>query len=290
MSNSKINKYVKLIFVFLIFNFWGCTAQNVALQFDTNSKSDEIIFWYEQNDNNEYLNLLRLKYPIDSLIRNAKTDTEKVVNILNWVHRQWKHNGNNEPEKNDAISILEEVKDGKNFRCVEYGIVVAACLNSVGLKSRVLALKTKDVETTKSGAGHVAAEVFINDLQKWVFIDPQFDAMPVLNGIPLNAVELQNAIAENLDLLEIKSSITKKSKYTKWIYPYLYYFDVSFDNREGVKDKKLIDGKGSLMLVPLEAKNPTVFQIRFPMNYLKYTHSLEDFYKKPDKLINEKND
>lgn len=60
---------------------------------------------------------------------------------MNWVHHQWRHDGGNEPIKNDAISILEEARTGKNFRCVEYGTVVTACLNAVGLNSRVLGLK-----------------------------------------------------------------------------------------------------------------------------------------------------
>ncbi|MDR2148686.1 MAG: transglutaminase-like domain-containing protein [Tannerella sp.] len=262
-------------------NLSGCNNRKIALQFDTISKSTDINFWYEENENNEYLELLRSKYPIDSLIKNTQSDTEKVLNILNWVHRQWRHDGNNEPTSNDAISILDEAKTGKNFRCVEYGIVAAACLNAVGLKSRVLALKTKDAETAQSGAGHVVTEVFLNDLKKWVFIDGQHDAMPVLNGVPINAVEFQKAIVENFDQLEIKSSFIGKERYTNWIYPYLYYFDVNFDNREGTDDKQLIDGKRSLMLVPLGAKNPTVFQIRFPIDRTKYTHSLQDFYEPP---------
>ena len=55
---------------------------------------------------------------------------------MNWVHKQWDHNGRNQPENIDAISILEEVKEGKNFRCVEYGIVATACLNAVRIKSK----------------------------------------------------------------------------------------------------------------------------------------------------------
>ena len=262
----------------------GVKLSQITLQFDKNSKSTDISFWYEQNENNEYLKLLRSKYPIDSLIKEAQTDMDKTLKILNWVHSQWQHDGNNEPQKYDAISILEEAKEGKNFRCVEYGIVAAACLNAIGLKSRMLALKTKDVEITEYGAGHVATEVFLNDLKKWVFIDGQFDAMPVLDGVPLNAVEFQKAIVENFDQLEIKtSSGIQKNIYTNWIYPYLYYFDVKFDNREGVSNQHSIDGKSSLMLVPLGAKCPTVFQISYPMDYFKYTHSLEDFYAQPDK-------
>jgi len=275
---------VKIVLILLVFYLSSCTSlQRVVLQFDENSKNADLKFWYEPTDKNEYLELLRSKYPIDSLIKDAHTDMDKTLKILNWVHCQWQHNGNNQPRKNDAISILEEAQEGKNFRCVEYGIVVTACLNAVGLKARTLALKTKDVETTSSGAGHVVTEVFLNDLQKWVFIDGQWDVMPVLNGVPLNAVEFQKAIVENFDQLEIRTSLdVSKNSYAKWIYPYLYYFDVPFDNRVGIENAQLIDGKRSLMLVPLGAKKPTVFQIRFPIDNVKYTHSLADFYEQPN--------
>jgi hypothetical protein len=254
-----------------------------TLQFDKISKNSNLQFWYEQNNNNEYLNLLRSKYPIDRLVKNLKTDTEKTLCVMNWVHNQWKHNGNNEPQKNDAISILQEVKEGKNFRCVEYATVTTTCLNSIGLKARVLGLKTKDVETTPYGAGHVLLEVFLNDLNKWIVIDPQWNAMPLLNNLPLNAVEFQIAITEDYNRLEIRSwSGLSKRIYADWIYPYLYYFDISFDNREGkgAKENK-VNRKKSLMLVPFGAINPSVFQIKHKIDDCLYTNSLIDFYGSP---------
>lgn len=262
----------------------GIKPNFTTLQFDATSKNNNLKFWYEQNNNNEYLNLLRSKYPIDSLIKDTKTDTEKTLKILHWVHNQWQHNGNNEPRKRDAISILEEVKEGKNFRCVEYGIVASACLNAIGLKTRTLGLKTKDVETRQYGAGHVVSEVFLNDLKKWVLIDGQWDAMPVLNGIPLNAVEFQKAIANNFKELEIRtSSGLSKNHYIDWIYPYLYYFDISFDNREGINaDTKKINGKNRLMLVPVGSTKPTIFQITNKIDNCLYTNSLNDFYAPPN--------
>lgn len=254
-----------------------------TLNFDTQSENDTFKFCYEQNNTNAYLDLLRSKYPIDSLVSDAKNDTEKALKIVHWVHNQWQHNGSNNPKKNDAISILEEAKEGKNFRCVEYGIVATACLNAAGIKARVLALKTKDVETRQYGAGHVLLEVYLNDLQKWALADGQWDAMPVLNGIPLNAVEFQQAIAEKYNELEIKtSSGTSKRFYINWIYPYLYHFNISFDNREGVNiDKMQIAKKKCLMLVPSGENNPTVFQITGKIDNCLYTNSLKDFYAPP---------
>ncbi|MFD3003284.1 transglutaminase family protein [Pontibacter toksunensis] len=255
-----------------------------ALKFEQLKAKVSYKFIYEQNVNNVFLNTLRGKYQLDEIVKGATNDTEKALRMVNWVHRQWSHNGSNEPKRADALTILEEVKDGKKFRCVEYGIVATSCLNAIGLPARVMGLKTKDVETTTSGAGHVLLEVFLPDLQKWVMLDGQFDTMPMLHNVPLNAVEFQQAIANNYDELEIRSlSGTSKASYVNWVYPYLYYFDVRFDNREGLNiERETMKGKSSLMLVPAGAKNPKVFQVKYPMKRFLYTSSPADLYQSPE--------
>lgn len=254
-----------------------------ALEFNKTNKIPAYTLIYEQNQNNEFMNTLREQYNLDEIVKGAANDTEKALRMVNWVHKQWEHNGSNQPSKPDALTILAEVKEGKQFRCVEYGTVTTACLNAIGLPARKLGLKTKDVETTEFGAGHVLLEVYLPDLKKWVMLDGQFDVMPVLNNVPLNAVEFQQAIANNNNKLEIRSlSGTSKAQYVNWIYPYLYYFDVKFDNREGVAfERQMVDGKKSLMLIPVGAKQPKVFQIVGPIDYCKYTNSIVDFYQAP---------
>lgn len=130
-----------------------------ALSFDEVQTHSAYRFTYEQNINNVFLNMLRGRHQLDEVVKGATSDTEKALRMLHWVHQQWKHNGSNEPSKPDALTILEEAKEGKQFRCVEYGVVATSCLNSIGLPARVMGLKTKDVETTASGAGHVLLEV-----------------------------------------------------------------------------------------------------------------------------------
>lgn len=254
-----------------------------ALEFNENQPAPAFTFLYQQNLDNAYLNTLRTKYNLMTLVAGAKNDTEKAARIMNWVHKQWHHDGGNEPSKADALTILEEAQQGQRFRCVEYSLVAASCLNAVGLPARMMGLKMKEVETIESGAGHVALEVYLPDLQKWAMLDAQFDAMPVLNGTPLNAVEFQKAIANNYDKLEIRSmSGANKDYYTSWVYPYLYYFDVRFDNREDYDLKReAVAGKEWLMLVPRGAKIPEVFQRRFKLDMYKHTNSLADFYQAP---------
>ncbi|WP_432713791.1 hypothetical protein, partial [Pedobacter sp.] len=59
---------------------------------------------YYEDTKNLYFDTLRLKYPIDEVIKNDQSDQEKVLSILNWTHHQWKHDGGNSPKGTDAIS------------------------------------------------------------------------------------------------------------------------------------------------------------------------------------------
>jgi len=260
----------------------GLETENIT--FDTTSTNKNLRFAYEDGSANPYLQKLKSEYPIDSIAPTCKNDLEKVQKLSSWVHGLWQHDGYNTPKQNDALHILEEVKKGERFRCVEYGIVTTACLNAIGLPSRTLSLKTKEAETTPRGAGHVVMEVFLKDLNKWVMVDPQFDAVACLNNIPLNAVELQKAITENKDMkILTNDKELQDSQYKAWIYPYLYYFSYKFDNRENIpKNERItINGKSDIMLVPMGAKEPTIFQGKFPIDYCIYTNSLADFYHTP---------
>jgi hypothetical protein len=243
-------------------------------------------FYYTDTLNDEYLRELRQVYKLDSLTEKKVTEFEKIKAILDWTNKQWTHNGNNTPSKSDPLTILKEAKNGNNFRCVEYGIVSAAALNSINIPSRLLALKTADVEKVKYGAGHVAAETYSKEFKKWIFIDGQFNAIPVLNNIPLNAVEFQKAIKESIDNLIIVNksgefSKEEKDKYINWISKYLFYYDISFDNRY-IEDKVKINEKYKLMLVPFNAENPSVFQRKNKIDYCLYTNNINDFYQKPN--------
>jgi len=256
----------------------GCMQAVQILKFDYRVTDESYDFLWSYPDE-PYLKSLRMEYELDKIVDGSNSDYEKVQAICYWVHGLWEHHGSNEPQNDDPISILQEVKQGKRFRCVEYAIVINGCLNALGIPARGLALKTEDVETRRSGAGHVVVETYLLDINKWILVDGQWSVIPLLNGTPLNAVELQNALAQNLPGLTIWSpSEIKADKYFRWIRPYLFYFDIKLDNRVGVPDRL----SKKLMLVPIGAKKPKVFQRKHPIGDVIYTHSVRAFYTKPE--------
>lgn len=244
-------------------------------------------YYYSDTLGNDYMRKLRNGYKLDSLVTGHLDDFERIKIILDWTSNQWEHNGLNTPSKSDALTILNEAHDGNNFRCVEYGIVCSAGLNSIGLHARVIGLKTRDVEVVMHGAGHVASEVYLPSSKKWIFIDPQFNVIPVLRGLPLNAVEFQRAIVtkdKDLMLINVHGQLDddRAAQYISWVGKYLFYFDALFDQR--IDDDSIfqeIDGMTKLTLVPAGEKEPRVFQRHSKINYSHYTHSLKDFYRIP---------
>ncbi len=225
---------------------------------------------------------LRTAYGLDKLVAKAGDEYEKLRIILEWAHDRWQHHGNNEPSRSDPLTILEEASNGARFRCVEYAIVVAASARSLGMPSRVLSLKTEEVESAEFGAGHVVAEVWLDQFDKWVFADGQRDAIPEKDGIPLNAVEFQDAIARNATGLQIRSrSNAEAESYMLWIVPYLYYFDFNRDQRffqENYEQRRYAPEQGKIMLVPKGAKEPKVFQRTTPIKNCTYISNPRAFY------------
>lgn len=224
------------------------------------------------------LSELRTRYGLEDVVTGATNDLDRVRRISAWTRSRWRHNGSNEPTRNDPLTILEEAAQGRRFRCVEYSEVLAAALSSLGVPARVLGLQRRDIETAWSGAGHVAAEAWLADQERWVLVDGQWDVIPLTAGRPLNAVELQAAMASRDPALTFESfSGTSPRRFAGWIAPYLYYF-VAHPRRwttGAPADRR------DLMLAPAGAPFPKVFQRRFAQSDYVETRSPAVFYAPP---------
>lgn len=280
-------KWIRIIV--MSFAFWGnaggvySLAQNNSISFDESAIDSTLCDLTFPGKEREELLKLKKKYHLEPVVTNDKNAIEKAFSLLAWTNSRWKHDGNNAPKKYDPLYILEQAENGARYRCVEYSIVLSAVSNAMGLPSRVIGIKKKDVETNKYGAGHIVSETYIPSLNKWVFMDPQMNYVPFLDGTPLNAVEYQKAIQQNFADIELRNkdgviAKRKAKKLIKWVTPYLYYFDAPFD---ASPERQECKGKSRIMLVPIGAKNPKKFQVYTPLDYLIYTNNVRDFYKRP---------
>ncbi|PVZ71744.1 transglutaminase-like domain-containing protein [Pelagibaculum spongiae] len=249
-------------------------ARKVVLEFSKTTMADFQPIYSSYDE--PYLREMRSRFQLLEKTAKVQDSYSKVRILTQWVHGLWQHDGVNQPESSDPISIIEQALQGQRFRCVEYSIVLNAVLNAVGLVSRILWLARADVETRESGAAHAVTEFFSPDLNKWIMVDPQMGVMVCKDNMPLSAIELQAEIVLNSKLEQSDETSELPMSYFEWIYPYLFYFVISYDARINPEKPQ----SGQLMLVPIGENQPKVFQKKLPIK-VNCTHLLADFYQKP---------
>lgn len=225
----------------------------------------------------EYLTRFREMYGLEAVVARETTDLGRARALCQWVHNRLEHDGHQTFKSTDAFAILHAAMLGQQVQCVEYGLVLATAFNALGMPARPLYLKSAKVQTKAAAAGHALTEVWLPDTGKWVMVDSQWDLIPVLGTQPLNAVELQQALATGASGLDIITSSDAKGKaYFRWLREYLYYFDTVMDNRYGIKSART-----GLMLVPVGAHKPVIFQRATSIHNMRYTNSVATFYTSP---------
>ena len=78
--------------------------------------------------------------------------------------------------------------------CVHYAVLFVAACDALGIPARCVAF----AEELNTGIGHFLAEVWMPDLDKWILVDPNEDALFVRGETPLSGREVQ-AAPEPLD-------------------------------------------------------------------------------------------
>ena len=214
--------------------------------------------------NSETLRTLRETYKLDEIVAGAADDLDRIRRMCRWVHGRTSHQGWDGDLPSDALGLLQVAEKGGQWRCVEYGIVLAGCLNAVGIPARYVGGQARDVETIAVGAGHVFAEAWIADRQRWMFVDAQMDIVGLdSDGTPMNSVEFRNSL----------SRPTPPIPYPLGLAFCMNYFVTGFEAADGTRT--------SIMLGPIGSRMPTKFQ-RVPNRAPdRFTHRLADMYAPP---------
>ncbi|GEM_PF-986666 len=228
---------------------------------------------------------MRSEYALDDVIGDMDDAFGRVRALVGWVNGRWSHSSSNMPSSNDPLVILREAADGASFRCVEYSIVLVGAAQAMGMPARVVGLKTRWAETARAGAGHVVAEIWLDDLEKWIVADPQLGYVFKADGGPLNAVELGQALARGPGSVEVLTADGRvgwlqKNRYLVFMGPYLFYFGVQYDQRVFLPEEERV--RGAMMLVPNGAPDLKVVQRQTPLDIDHYTSSLDAMYAGPE--------
>lgn len=178
-------------------------------------------FSYQSMEN---ANLIKIRkdLKLDS-IAGTGNEISKILNLLHWVHNIIRHDGSsNNPTLKNAIDLIKVCKtENRGVNCRMMATILNECYLSMGIKSRYITCMPKE---TKFDDCHVINMVFSNELKKWIWIDPTFDAY-VMNekGELLGLEEIREKLINSKTLiLNPEANWNNKESQTKEYYLQTY--------------------------------------------------------------------
>lgn len=146
-----------------------------------------------------HVRLGRLRATLPAEAAGAMPVLQRLRTLATWTSTQWPYRNEQQATQYapwDPATILawgrtESGHDGRLpiVMCVHYTIVFVAACEALGLSARCVVF----AEDLNSGIGHFVAEVWVPELDKWVLVDPNLDAVFLRGGMPLSAREVQAA-------------------------------------------------------------------------------------------------
>jgi hypothetical protein len=175
-----------------------------------------IPFEYE-DPANPHLAAIRTKYHLDEVVSGSNSELEKLVKLRNWVHGQWKYHAPIEGwfPAWDADEILTH----KQGFCVHFAIVYMQCAISLGYQTRYVF----GGHPGTLSAGHEVCEVWSNQFNKWILIDPEGDLHyvdPTIgDNVPLSMLEAHERLVRTFypDKIATYDNHPRSPAHSPWI-------------------------------------------------------------------------
>ena len=122
------------------------------------------------------------------VVENIEDQWNKYLALKRWVREQIPFKDPVVESHWDTQRVLQAVwSDHKvGFVCDAYAATYTSACISVGLNARMMHLESVE------GNGHYATEVWSDDYNKWIFMDPLIGCYFTMNGEPLSTMELHN--------------------------------------------------------------------------------------------------
>jgi hypothetical protein len=243
-------------------------------------------FVYQSADN-ENLKQVRKFFNLDSIAGNGD-EISKILNILKWTHDNISHDGNNWAlAEFDAIDLYNYHKaTGKGVNCRQLAQTLNEMYLSMGIPSRFVTCMPKNPQDPDC---HVINSVWSSQLQKWIWIDPTFNAyIKDENGNLLSITEVRDRLISNKPLVlnedanwNNQNKQTKENYLESYMAKNLYWIQCVDNSRFNAESRYRQNENNYIALMPLG------FEVDLPQGIInpKYvTHNPDYFWQKPENI------
>jgi len=153
-----------------------------------------------QSASNAQLAELRRTFNLDS-VAGKGSQTDKAVRLLNWFHNQVPHQDTLNIDSLNAMNVISFYRTHKVGQgCYVLSIGMNDVFLSMGFKSRSVICFSGTYPVAHGG--HVMNALYIDSLNKWIYMDPQENAyMKDEKGVFLSIAEVRQRIIDGRPII-----------------------------------------------------------------------------------------
>jgi len=246
-------------------------------------KSDTLelpCFTYETPENARMKDV-RSYFKLDSIAGNGD-EISKILNIMYWIHDNIRHDGSNFAlAEFTSIDLYHYHKaTGKGINCRHLSIALNEMYLSMGWKSRYVTCLPKDESDQDC---HVINCVWLDSLQKWIWLDPTFVAyVKDENGIFLSISEVRERLIDGRPLVlnedanwNNQSKQTKENYLLNYMAKNLYWIQVPVNSQFNPESRYRNNVNTYVSLLPVGYSRSNMGSMG------TITHDPEYFWQKP---------
>jgi len=243
-------------------------------------------FVYQDSVDYRLMNV-REFFDLDSVAGDGD-EISKILNILHFVHKAIRHDGGNYALcEFDAIDIYNYHKStGKGVNCRHLAIALNEMYLSMGIPSRYVTCMPYD---EKDQDCHVINSVWSSQYQKWIWIDPTFEAyVKDENGNFLSIQEVRDRLIEGRPVfLNEDANWNNENKQTKEYYldsymaKNLYWFDCVTNYCFNPESRYRYVKNIHVVLTPSAYETPSTYENS--SDWAVITHDADYFWQAPTK-------
>ena len=174
-----------------VLSFWRCTVINTNNAHLINERGGG------PRQNPRTIGLLRFRRRIAPLLRPDWKTVDTIVALRHWARTQqssdrelWRFPPDADSGDVDPGILLEQQHALKPGACRRFGYILAGALVSAGIPARLVSLQAFFTD----GLGHIMVEAWVDDLNKWILVDPTADTMFLIDGRYASLLELRKAL------------------------------------------------------------------------------------------------
>jgi len=173
------------------FSCWRCMVENTS---DARLINDR---GAGPRQDPKTIGLLQFRRHITPLLKPDWTTVDTIAALRHWTRSQqssdpqlWRFQPAADSGDVDPGILLEQQHALTPGACRRFGYILAGALVSVGIPARLVSLQAFFTD----GLGHIMVEAWVEDLNKWILVDPTADTMFLVDGRYASLLELRKAL------------------------------------------------------------------------------------------------